>query len=128
MRQRTTIKTPFLQGTTPRIKFRIADEDGTGFKPSTLTYSVYDVDFKATPATQTIVNGRNDVDALAECDVDGNVLMFLAAADTDVDVPDGCVPATLQRRILFTWTWSTTRVGKHEVILTIAPDRETVAS
>ncbi len=130
MGYQTIIRTPILQGTTPRITFQIVDEDGAGFKPDTFTYSVYAVDFTAIPATEAIVNSRNDIDALTKCDTAGNVTLVLSADDTDVDVPDGPVPATLQRRILFTWTWDSApvRVGKHELILTIAPDRETEAA
>lgn len=128
----TVVKRPLLQGTTPRIQFQIVDPDGVGFQPSTLTMSVYDVAFGTPPTattTQTIVNGRNDVDVSAFCDSSGNVELFLGADDTTVDVPAGANPLTLERRILFTWTWDTdpVKVGKHQVNLTILPDRETEA-
>ncbi len=130
MGYQTFVKQPILEGTTPRVTFQIIDEDGAGFEPDTLTYSVYDVDFSTTPATEAIVNSRNDIDALANCDTGGNVVLVLSADDTHVEVPNGPVPATIQRRVLFTWTWDTApvRVGKHELILTIAPDRETEAA
>lgn len=139
MSHQTRVKKAILQGTTPEVTFQIVDEDGVGFQPAALTVSIYDVDFglvwpsslpPALPSTvtQAIVNSRNDVDILADCDVDGNVAFTLEADDTDVTVPDAAVPSFLCRRLLFRWTWDTTKVGKHEVILTIAPDRETVAS
>jgi hypothetical protein len=139
----TFIKKPILAGTTPRISFRIVDEDGAGFQPDTLTMSVYDVSytptgtskattfppFGATPLADTIVNDRNDVDVLDACDSAGNVELHLATGDTEVTVPTGATPGQAYRRILFTWTWdSASKVGKHEVILTITPDRETVAT
>lgn len=139
---RTIIKKPILSGMTPRITFRIVDEDGLGFQPDTLTMSVYDVSytpapagprttyppFNATPLVSTIVNSRNDVDVLANCDVDGNVELHLLTGDTAIDVPTGMQPFEARRLILFTWTWDTDKVGKHEVYLTISPDRESVAT
>lgn len=142
MAYQTVIKKPTLQGTTPRLTFHIVDEDGLGFLPDTLTMSVYDVaytppstsvrttipPFGSTPLADMIVNSRNDVDVLASCDADGNVDLHLQTTDTDLVVPVGTVPSLAFRRLLFTWTWDTDKVGKHEVILTIAPDRETVAT
>lgn len=138
----TIVRKPVLSGTTPRITFRIVDEDGDGFKPDELEMSIYDVSytpvgssrkttlppFGSTPLAQAIVNSRNDIDVLSNCDADGNVELHLQADDTEVDVPVGSTPLQAFRRILFRWTWDTDKVGKHEVYLTIAPDRETVAS
>lgn len=123
----TVRKAPILQGTTPRISFQIVDEDGAGFQPDTLTMSIYDVDFEVDPATQAIVNSRDDIDVLSDCDAQGNVELFLSADDTEVTVPTARNPLTLERRLLFTWTWDTDKVGKHQIILTILPDRETEA-
>lgn len=136
-------KTAFLENTTPRVTFQIVDEDGVGFRPDTLTMSIYDLDFHTTsltiqqwishpvfpiPASQTIVNGRQDVDILALCDADGNTEVVLEEDDTDVAVPSSSLPSLWLRNILFTWTWgSPARKGKHQLILTIAPDRATVA-
>lgn len=143
MGYQTRIKKPVLQGTTPRLRFQIVDEDGIGFQPDALTLSVYDVSytpaiasgarttippFGSTPLADTIVNSRNDVDVLSSCDADGNVELHLETTDTSIDVPVGSVPSQAFRRVLFRWTWDTDKVGKHEVILTIAPDRETVAT
>lgn len=142
MSHQTIRKAPILSGTTPRITFQIVNEDGIGFQPETLEMSVYDViwtdpansrrttspPFGSTPFSETIVNDRNDVDVLSDCDADGNVDLHLLAADTEVDVPDGMLPLQAFRRVAFEWTWDTDKVGKHEVILTIAPDRKTVAT
>lgn len=142
MGYQTVIKKPVLQGTTPRITFQIVDEDGAGFLPDVLTMSIYDVTytypvgslvtsippFGSTPLAESIVNSRNDVDILAECDAQGNVDLHLEADDTEITVPTGSHPSQAHRRILFRWEWDTTKVGKHEVLLTIAPDRETLAS
>ena len=128
MNFQTVVKKETLQGTTPRITFQIVDEDGVGFLPDVLTMSVYDVDFSVDPATETIINDRNDLDILADCDASGNVEVYLSEDDTDVTVPDGSVPSQIKRKIRFRWEWDTTKVGKHEVILPIAPDRETVAT
>lgn len=142
MGYQTSRKAPLLAGVTPRISFQIVNEDGVGFRPDTLTISVYDVAFTplatsrrttvpaygSTPLVDTIVHDRNDVDVLAQCDASGNVELTLETEDTAVDVPTGSLPTEARRRILFTWTWDSDKVGKHEVILTITPDRETVAS
>lgn len=143
MNQRTVVKKEILQGTTPRIAFQIVDEDGAGFQPDALTMSVYDVTytwpanslithvppFSATPLADAIVNDRNDIDVLAECDAEGNVELHLEVEDTEITVPTGAIPSVAHRRILFRWEWgSPAKVGKHEVILTIAPDRETLAT
>jgi hypothetical protein len=136
-------KTAFLQNTTPRVTFQIVDEDGVGFRPGTLTMSVYDLDFHTTsltvqqwishpifpiPASQTIVNDRQDIDMLAFCDVNGFVEFHLDEEDTEIGVPSSSVPSLWLRNFLFTWTWaSPPRKGKHQLILTIAPDRASVA-
>ncbi len=137
----TIIKKPILSGVTPRISFRLVDEDAVGFQPDTLLMSIYDVSFTpttsnvrttwppfgATPLADEIV--RTDVDVLASCDSNGNVELFLESTDTEVDVPVGDLPTQAFRRIQFVWTWdSPIKTGKHEVILTIAPDRETAAA
>lgn len=138
----TLVKKPVMSGTTPRISFRIVDEDGVGFQPDALTMSVYDVSytpvgssrrttlppFGSTPLAESIVNSRDDVDVLANCDADGNVELHLQADDTEVEVPAGHTPLQAYRRLLFTWTWDSDKVGKHEVYLTIQPDRETEAT
>lgn len=125
---RTIVKRPILAGTSRRITFQIKDADtGDGFQPDTLVMSVYDVDFSVVPATETIVNSRNDVNVIGSVDAGGHVDVVLDPADTAVDVPGGKVPATLERRVLFVWTWDDdgdTRTMKHEIVLTIAPDRE----
>lgn len=142
MSHQTVRKTPILAGTTPRITFQIVNEDGVGFQPDELVMSVYDVSytpvgssrrttlppFFSTPLSEELVNDRDDVDVIAQCDADGNVDLHLEAEDTEVSVPDGATPGLAYRRILFTWTWDSDKVGKHEIILTITPDRETVAT
>lgn len=142
MGYQTVIKRAVLSGTTPRLTFQIVDEDGVGFKPDVLAMSIYDVTFPAidrcatrdghllwpSSATHTLVNDRNDVDILASCDDSGHVDLDLLEEDTVVSVPTQQTPMTYQRRVLFRWEWDTDKVGKHEVILTIAPDRETVAT
>lgn len=138
----TVIKKPVLQGTTPLVSFQIVDEAGVGFRPDVLTMSVYDVSytpvgtsrkttfppFGSTPLADAIVNERNDVDVLASCDTDGNVELHLEEGDTEIEVPVGSTPMAYRRLILFRWEWDSDKVGKHEIVLTIAPDRETVAS
>jgi hypothetical protein len=137
----TALKSAFLAGTTPRITGQILDEDGVGTQPDTLTMSIYDVTVPASvqctsfsqmlassAVTQAIVNGRNVVDVLAFCDVGGNVEIVLEADDLAVDVPASLVPSRHFRRVLFTWTWDDDKVGKHEIVLPIAPDREIEAT
>lgn len=151
---RTEIKRAFLSGTTRRIQFQIVDkETGVGFQPSTLIMSVYDVNpvtnvltpslvfyevwpfFWAlqTPApiivTSAIVNSQNDADISAFVDVNGYVDIYLDPADTEIDVPTSLTAFPHQRVILFTWTWgSPAKTGKQEIVLSIAPDRETEAT
>jgi len=124
MSYRTVIKKPFLSGTTPLIEFQIVDPDGVGYRPDTLLMSVYDYSVLEDVASQAIVNDRNDVDVRDACDEDGYVSLYLGADDTTI-IPMPAVERALMpmRRILFAWTWDEDKVGKHEVILTIAPDR-----
>jgi hypothetical protein len=138
----TIRKKPILSGTTPQLSFQIVNESGDGFVPDVVTMSVYDVTYPASDrcsttggtltfpdtATHTIINGRNDVDVLSSVDGSGNLAVTLLEADTLVTVPTGRTPYTYQRRITFRWEWDSDKVEKHEFILTIAPDRETVAS
>jgi hypothetical protein len=126
----TAIKKAVIQGITPRLTFQIVDEDGQGFQPGTLTMTIYDFACAClVPPTSSIVNEKNDIDVLANCDTYGNVEVFLEAEDTTLDLDAACRPSVLPRRILFRWTWdSPTKVGKHEVVITLVPDRELVAS
>lgn len=152
---RTEIKKAFLSGTTRRVQFQIVDrETGLGFEPDTLTLSIYDVveglltvsssfyrvwpysglmpgtPDTAIPVTSSIVNGQNDADVSAFVDASGNVDLYLAPEDTEIDVPTYLTARPHQRVLLFTWTWggSPAKVGKVEIVLSIAPDRETVAT
>lgn len=128
MQAQTTITRGFLAGATPRLTATIVNEDGTGFKPDTLTMSIYDVSVADDVAASLIVNSRDEVDVLANCDNGGNLAVTLQAGDTAVTVPNGLVPSRIQRKVLFSWTWDTDKVGKHEILIPIIPDRKTVAS
>lgn len=130
MGYRTLVRKPVLQGTTPQITFQIVDEVGVGFQPDVLTMSIYDKTCPTggTTVTSAIINSRNDIDVLASCDVSGNVDLTLEEDDTALTTAANCSPATIQRTVLFRWEWDSTKVGKHELVLTIAPDRETVAT
>ena len=142
---RTDIKKPFLAGTTRRIEFQIVDRaTGEGFQPDTLLMSIFDVDTPANQryavtitdpqhvveaVTSAIVNGQNDVDVSAFVDSQGFVDLYLDVDDTAIAVPEKILAVPYQRRVLFTWTWgSPAKTGKHEIILAIAPDRESVAT
>lgn len=131
MSDRTIVKKPFLSGTSRRITFQIKDKaTGEGFQPDTLTMSVYDVDFTVDPAVETLINDRDEVDVIGECDPDGNVDVVLDPDDTAVDIPDGATPMEAKRYVRFAWTWDDdgdTRTGKHLIVLTITPDRESEA-
>jgi hypothetical protein len=147
---RTEIKRAFIAGTTRHVQFQIVNKaTGEGFEPDTLTLSIYDVveatgawvtspwPYVVTPprgndptVTSEIVNGQNDADVSAFVDSSGNVDLYLTPEDTDIEVPDRVSAKRYQRVLLFTWTWdgSPVKVAKHEIVLSIAPDRETVAS
>lgn len=133
LKDRTVLKRAYLQGTTPFVEFTILDpETRAGFKPSTLTLSIYDYDTSVDPHVENIINDRNDEDVLSFCDADGHFLMYLRADDTELTVPEIEHAIQPQRRLLFTWTWGEEsppeKVGKHEIIFPIQPDRETVAT
>lgn len=145
---RVEIKKAFLSGTTRRVQFQIIDtETREGFRPDTLTMSIYDVTSGAElvtcacryrawpysglwpPVTSAIVNEQNDADVSAFVDAQGNVDLYLAPADTEIDVPSLITAIPHKRVLLFTWTWDDpAKTGKQEIVLSIAPDRETVAS
>jgi hypothetical protein len=147
---RTEIKKAFIAGTTRQVQFQIVNKaTGVGFQPDTLTLSIYDVveatglwtfspwPWVITPpignnptVTSAIVNGQNDADVVAFVDASGNVDLYLTPEDTDIEVPARVSARRYQRVLLFTWTWdgSPVKVGKHEIVLSIAPDRETVAT
>lgn len=115
------IRKRIIQGTTPRLTFQILDDQspGQGFEPDTLVMSIYDVSRSSTittvPATVTsaYVNSRQDVDVSASCDVNGNVDLTLETDDTDLSAAqvEQCTSKGISRRVLFQWTWDTTKHG-----------------
>lgn len=140
------LKKPVLSGTTQFLDLFIHPPNSPqGFKPETLTMSVYDVrwpnvtqcprrygDAIVFPegATHAIVNDRNDVDVLDMCDAEGNAEIELTPEDTTVDVPVGPTPSVVWRYILFTATWdgSPAKVTKTQAAISIIPDRESLAT
>lgn len=126
-----SIRTPFLSGVSKPLGFTIK-EAGVGFKPDTLTMTVYDRDDRddrVAHSTPAIVNGRNDVDVLASCSDAGVVRVTLDPADTTITPPIRRTPTYAQpRHVLFTYTWgSPPEVGKYQVTMLIAPDYEPLA-
>ena len=123
------IRKPILSGISQSITFTI-QRSGLGFKPDTLTMSVYDRNDSVRPATNTIVNSRNDVDVLDFCSVDGVVVVTLDSADTTVvPVSTWRPPSRYKRQVLFTYTYgSPPDTGKFLFTLTIAPDYEGLAT
>lgn len=136
------VKKPFISGVSKPLSCTIADRNHVGFKPSTLTMSIYDATYPyddpgkivaapVTTPTPAIVNSRNDVDVLADCDVNGNVEVILDPSDTAVNlsVPSVFRRGYVFRHVLFTATFgSPAQVEKLLFILTILPDQETIAS
>lgn len=135
------IRKPFLSGISKPLTYTIADSQHVGFKPSTLTVSIYDAGYPfsdplriqqhpvSTP-TPAIVNGRNDEDVLSDCDVNGHVEFWLDPADTAVNLSVAPIFGRkyVFRHVLFTATFgSPERVEKVLYILTILPDQETIA-
>ena len=126
MSWQTVIRASVFEGTSQRLTFQIQDEDGVGFQPDALTLSIYDHD--PVTATNTIVNGRDDVDVLSSCDADGNVDLVLEPEDVAIVSLGALQPETTHRRLLFSWRWDTVKTGKHEIRIVVASDFETVAS
>jgi hypothetical protein len=152
---RTEVKRAFISGTTRRVQMQIvATDTGVGFRPDTLVLSLYDVTpatngsgtwawtfcpflyrcwryaYPAVSVTSAIVNSQNDADVSAFVDVAGNVDFNLEPADTEFETPTVNIAQPHQRVLLFTWTWdgSPGKVAKHEIVLNLVPDRETVAT
>lgn len=110
------IKKRIIQGTTPRVLFQILDDQSPreGFKPTTLAMSIYNI--KASESVHTIpptadssyVNGRSNVDVIADCDASGNVDVTLETDDTDLTAAQvsKCTAKGILRRVLFQWTWN----------------------
>lgn len=139
------IKKPVFSGTTRFLDlFFFNQETGQGFKPDTVTLSIYDVTWPGTQsprcagqcivypaaATQSIVNDRNDVDVTDQVNADGSAPIELTPEDTEVVVPSGPIPSSIWRRLLFTayWDGSPAKIEKQEVTFPITPDRETVVT
>jgi hypothetical protein len=102
-----------VQRTTPPVTFQILNDAGVGFKPSTLTMTIYNLD-----DDKTIINGRDHVaalDTLITVDANGNAEWIPAPADTDVTA--GNTTGDHERHVLLLeWTWdSGNRHGKHEL-------------
>jgi len=111
MSARTTFTNPLPERTTQYLGLTFLDETGAGFKPTTLTLTLYDV------STRQIINSRDRQDILdlngATVTAGGVLSLRLDAADTVV-VTDGTQD---ERHIaLLEWSWSSgTKTGKHEI-------------
>lgn len=113
MSNKTTITEAQFERTTPLLEFDIVDENGVGFKPETLTLTLYDVESGA------IVNSKSAEDVLSSCDDAGHVAYWFAIADTAIQLHrTGKTQET--RRALFRWTWSAgARAAAHEIEFTV---------
>jgi hypothetical protein len=86
--------------TTPLITFQFLDHAGAGFKPTTLTLTIYDEE------TAAIVNSRTQtvaLDTLITVDVNGNAEWIPASADTQILNADGLDEIHIA---LLEWTWA----------------------
>lgn len=108
---RTTFSDPIAEKTSQQLTARIRDLAGLGFKPETLTLTLYDV------ATGTIINNRNHVSIRdangGTVSIDGLLTLQLDPADTVI-----VTPASSQERhiALLEWTWSGgTKTGRYEL-------------
>jgi hypothetical protein len=140
------IKKPFLSGISLDVIGRIFDKrTGVGFKPSTLTMTIYDVSATGNRAqdivyfvsgdktdvtvVSAIVNDQEGVDVLDFCDINGNLELSLTPEDTETSVPNILVHNPHKRVVLFTFTWgSPAKTGKFQATIGIVPDRATVAT
>jgi len=108
---RTVFNEQIPELTTPRITFQIVDEAGTGFEPSTLTLTLYNV------KTGAMLNSRdhqNVVDAAGvTVDAQGQVVWQTSAEDMAILVATESLEVHVA---LLEWSWSLgTKHGKHEL-------------
>ena len=71
-----------IEGTTPVITAAIEDEDGAGFKPTTLVLTLYD------ERTETIINAREAQDVL---DTNGVTVTSGGAFEWQLEVADAAI-------------------------------------
>jgi hypothetical protein len=101
-----------LEGTTSRLTGLITREDGvTGFKPDTITLTLYD------KATGTVINGRDAADVSAAVDVSGNLSLELTPADNAIVSSS---KGWEVHRALIEWAWAPAREGAFTVEFKVA--------
>ena len=92
----------FWADTTARITGQIVDQDGTGFKPTTLLMTIFDVE-KHTAGSAALI--AEDVDVIADCDANGNVSIDLTRAQM---VMKDATKDSERRAVRFVWTYTAT--------------------
>ena len=111
------IKVPM--GYSLRVRGQIVDRTvtpATGFKPTTLKWSLWDKD-KQEAGVASIINSRKDVSALATCDASGNWTIDLTT--TDMALQDANKQGETHIMLIF-WTYNTTSdYGEETVRMTV---------
>lgn len=111
MPSRSVVEDEIAEGSTPVFSFQILDADGDGFKPETLTVTLYDYRDKS------IINSRDHVDILdvngGSVDAEGNVIWELEEGDTPIVHSDSNLET---HEALFEWSWDSGNSKQKHVI------------
>jgi hypothetical protein len=105
-----------VERTTPRITFSIVDENSVGFKPTTLTLTLY------APDSDQLLGGREAQQNVLDANgvtvgANGEVVWQTTAEDNAIV---GSAPADETHVALFEWSWDAgAKRGKHELVMGI---------
>jgi hypothetical protein len=110
----TRITDPIAEEATVVMTGVLRDEDNEGFKPATLTLTLYDA------PTLTILNSRNKQNIL---DANGGEVTFDGEFTFEFSPNDNVIVGNRKEErhvALFEWSWEVgSRKGKHEVHFTV---------
>lgn len=110
----TRLTTAIAEESSAKISGTLDDLDGTGFKPETLTLTLYD------QATGEVINSR---DAQSILDANGGTVSSAGAFELTLSPDDNVIVGSGRREThvaLIAWTWdSGAKEGRAEVHITI---------
>lgn len=102
------------EGATAVVGFTVQDEDGNALADTQLDACTYTL---VVAKTGRVINSREDVDLLGAGGIDGAGAGTITLTPSDNAIVGGA--ATEEHELLVSWTWDTTKKGRHRVRIVV---------